>query len=261
MSVENEKKTGDILGIAPYGEALKVSVEKGFAGAEALLSRICLPAAEEFGLMLRDKVSYWRLNNIIKITNKASGKIEFKEGRLELTAHPRVVKEIMDSGSWCDDNNIQEMWAGLLASSCNKSYGDDINLLFANTLKQLTSNQAKILNYLCESCKMRVDKNDLVMAEHLELPIEELRRVIEIESIHRLDCELDHLRNIDLLSNDEWGLSSDAHGAGLVFGQDDIVAHLEPSPFAIALYVKSKGAICSPKEYFKLEYREADLEE
>lgn len=245
---ENEQKPTDILGIAPYGEAIKTTVEKGFEGAQALLSRICLPVAGELGLLLQDKLRHWRLKNIIKILNKSEGLIDFKNDKLILSAHPRVVNEIIENGSWCDDEELQNMWAGLIATSCNEKLGDDSNLLFVNTLKNLTSRQAKILNYICENCTLKIDTNDLVFANHLELGVDELKKIVDFESIHEIDVELDYLRSNELIMMD-----SPAHGAGLIFGQDSIVAHLEPSPFALALFVKSKGFNGSTNDYFKIK--------
>ena len=243
MTEENNDRTGDILGIAPYGETLKLAVEKGFDAAEALLSRICIPAAEELGLLFKDKVSYWRLNNIIRMLNKSSKMIEFENDKLQLTAHPRVVKEIMDNGSWCDDDSLQEMWAGLFASSTNENYRDDVNLLFANTLKQLTSNQVKILNYACENCEIIIDRNNLVYANRVDLSVDELKRIAEFEHTYKIDCELDYLRNLELL----------IEGSGFGIGEEQLQATLIPSPFAISLYVKCKGSLLSPADYFNIK--------
>ncbi len=251
-----ENGSKDILGIASYGEALKIAVEKGFGGAEAILSRICLPAAEELGLMFRDKVRYWRLNNIIRIINKSENKIDYINGQLELTAHPRVIKEIIENGSWCDDDGIQEMWAGILAATCNEKIGDDSNLIFVNTLKQLTKSQVKIINYICQNCKIRVDKNGLLYADHIEISFDELSAVVGSDNLQQLDAELDFLRSIELLMNDH--SSFGGHGAGFVFGKDTITAHLEPSPFAINLFIKGQGFKGQPKDYFKIEYVEPD---
>ncbi|WP_081210947.1 Abi-alpha family protein [Salegentibacter sediminis] len=254
---EENKNSVDLLGIAPYGEAIKISVEKSFEAAQSVLSRICLPAAEELGLMFQDKVRYWRLNNIIKIIQKSEGKMDFESERLTLSAHPRVVKEIMENGSWCDDETLQEMWAGLIASSCDKNDGDDINLLFVNTLKNLTSNQAKILNYICENCQMEVDKNGFIFAEHIDLELDQIHRIIGDEDLHKIDTEFDNMASSELLN----GGGLVGHASGFAFGDKELKAQLEPSPFAIALYVKSKGFKGTPKEYYNLEYREPDPKE
>jgi hypothetical protein len=250
---EENKKSVDIFGIAPYGEAIKKSVEKGFDGAQAVLGRICLPAAEELGLLFQDKVRHWRLNNIIKIIQKTEGKIDYQDEKLTLSAHPRVVKEIIDNGSWCDNDEIQNMWAGLIASTCNEKEGDDGNLLYVDTLKRLTVVQAKILNYICVHCVLSVDKNGFVFAEHIKLNLDELKEITSFDEIHRLDTEFDNLASFDILK----GGPLQGHGAGFAYqdNEEELKADLEPSPFALALYVKAQGYKGSPKDYFKLEYK------
>jgi hypothetical protein len=67
----------DVLGLAPYGEALKTVVEKSFEGLYGFLSTTFQPAVEEFGYMMKDKVRYWRLRNALKVMAKAKDRIEF----------------------------------------------------------------------------------------------------------------------------------------------------------------------------------------
>lgn len=249
---EEKQKSVDIFGIAPYGEAIRTSVEKGFEGAQAVLGRICLPAAEELGLLFQDKVRHWRLNNIIQIIQKTEGKLDFQNDKLMLSAHPRVVKEIIDNGSWCDNDEIQRMWAGLIASTYNEKEGDDGNLLYVDTLKRLTVVQAKLLNYICVHCELSVDKNGFVFAEHIQLNLEQLSDITGVDDVHRLDTELDNLASFDIIN----GGALHGHGAGFTFqdNEEKLKADLEPSPFAIALYVKAQGYKGSPKEYFNLQY-------
>ncbi len=53
----DEKSSVDLFRIKPLGEAAKIVTQAAVDGAGAFLGRICLPAAEEFGLLLRDKVA------------------------------------------------------------------------------------------------------------------------------------------------------------------------------------------------------------
>src|ERR1039457_4472912 len=113
----DDTKSLDILGVRPVAKAVDRTTEASLAGASAFLSRICLPAAEEFGLLLRDRVGHWRATNAAKIAAKAEQLTAGAKGRLE--AHPRLAWQIIEKGSWTDDEVIQNMWAGLLASSCS----------------------------------------------------------------------------------------------------------------------------------------------
>ena len=68
---DKDQQSFDILGIKPVGEAVNTIVKGSVEGTSAFLSRICLPAAEEFGLLLQDKISHWRTQNLIRIAEKA----------------------------------------------------------------------------------------------------------------------------------------------------------------------------------------------
>ena len=60
-------------------------------------------------------------------------------------AHPRILFKIIEEGSWSEDGVVQDMWAGLVQSSCSDSGDDDSNLIFINLLSNMTKLQAKIL--------------------------------------------------------------------------------------------------------------------
>jgi hypothetical protein len=71
---KNEWQSLDVLGIKPLAEAINTVIKGTVDGAAVFLGRICLPAAEEFGLLLRDRVSHWRRQNLIRIAEKAERK-------------------------------------------------------------------------------------------------------------------------------------------------------------------------------------------
>lgn len=244
----NKNKVTDILGLAPYGDAIKIAVEKGFEGASALLSRICLPAAGELGLMYQDKIRYWRLKNIIRIMETAEGKFDFSNDQLQI--HPRVIHEIMEEGSWCEDNTLQNMWAGLLSASCDVQVSDS-NILFLKILKHLTSTQAKIVNLICSTCKVRQYNNVLIQGRSVILTIEELFELTGIGNIEQLDSELDNLRANDLIT----------FGGGFQVGDNPLVAKLKPSAFLLNLYAKTQGFQGSLIGFYKDRLIEEDDDE
>ena len=57
---EEKRASLDILGIKPIGDAALVLTKAVVDGAGAVLSQICLPAAEEFGGLLKEKIHTWR---------------------------------------------------------------------------------------------------------------------------------------------------------------------------------------------------------
>ncbi len=239
--MEDDKKNSslDILGIKPIGDAANTTVEKSFQGIEGFLKSVCVPALDEVGLLLRDKVRNWRLNNILSILDKAKGKLHFENEELKIQAHPRVALAIIENGSLNDNDEVQEMWAGLFASSCTKSGQEDENLIFVDLLKQLTNAQARILKYSSESVRKIIHENGLIVGDDLTLECKALIEISGINEIHRLDRELDHLRSLDLLSG------------GFVANDINLVAEISPTPLALNLYVKSQGHNSDPALFWK----------
>jgi hypothetical protein len=234
---ENKIKATDLLGIAPYGETLKLAVEKGFEGANALLSRICLPAAEELGLWYQDKVRHWRLNNLIRIINRSQGKIIFDGSKLQI--HPRIMHEIIDNGSWCEDGTLQDMWAGMLASSCSSNNPNDSNLLYVNVLKQLTGVQAIIINHICSICKViHYTEHSLIQGADLHISVDDLIGLTGLP-IEQLDAELDDLRAREIIAE------------GIVITSKPLIAIVTPTAFALNMFVKLNGVNLDPQKFYK----------
>ncbi|WP_342331744.1 hypothetical protein [Pedobacter sp. FW305-3-2-15-E-R2A2] len=229
METNNKPNVNDLLGLAPYGESLKLVIEKGFDAASAVLSRICLPAAEELGLMYRDKIKFWRLKNIIKIIDKSKNKIDFLDSELQLSLHPRIANELLEHGSLCDDDKLQEMWSGLLFVSIEIGESNDQNLLFANALKQLTAIQARLINHVCQNCKVKVCGNGLLIGGKMKMDLLEITNITGCSDIHQLDAELDSLRTSNLILG------------GFSMSKDPIEAELRVSAFLLALYSKTQG--------------------
>src|SRR5438046_870375 len=80
-------------------------------------------------------------------------------------AHPRLVQKIINESSWVEDEFVQDMWVGLLASACTESGNDDSNLVFTNLLSSLTRIQARILNHACVNATKRTPDGQLIMAD------------------------------------------------------------------------------------------------
>ena len=234
----NNDKSLDILGVKPIAEAVKTVTKGSVEGAGAFLSRICLPAAEEFGLLLRDRVSGWRAANAVKITQKAEAKTSARSSGGNLHAHPRLVMMAIEDGSWADCDEVQDMWAGLLSSSCTESGKSEDNLLFMNMLRQLTSLQARVQNYAVENCK-KYSSGNFVFAEPMIIDSKEFISMFSARSLHDADVQMDQLRALLLVEN----------GGGFHPVEDQFC--MWPSSLAINFYVRCQGYIGAANEYFK----------
>ena len=244
MADDKKNLSLDLLGIKPISDAANTTVEKSFQGIEGFLKSVCVPALDEIGLLLRDKVRHWRLNNILRILDKSKGKLHLENQELKIQAHPRVALAIIENGSLNDNDEVQEMWAGLFASSCTKDGQEDENLIFVDLLKQLTVAEARILKYASESARKIIYKNGLILGDHLTLDCKTLMEISGINEIHRLDRELDHLRSMELIGS---GLG----GGGFDVDDENLIADISPTPLALNLYVRSQGHNSDPAIYWQ----------
>jgi len=228
----------DILGIKPIGESINTLTKGAVDGAAAFLGRICLPAAEEVGLLLRDKISHWRAQNLVKIAEKAQRRLAQSNEPGETHAHPRLLFQVLEDGSWADTDDVQEMWAGLIASSCTADGRDDSNLMFINLLSQLTASQVRVLNFSCEKSEKRASESGWILGNPVIVRLDELQTITGIQDFQRLDRELDHLRALELISGG--------------FPPNSTDANIGPTSLALHLYVRCQGVLQSPIDYFGL---------
>lgn len=121
-----EDKSLDLMGIKPISKAVEKAADKTVDGLGSFFGAICMPAAEEFGLLLRDKMAVYRHKNLESICSKAKKKIEHQKIALSGQANPVLLREVLEEASWCEDENIQSMWAGLLSIAAgNTAVSDD----------------------------------------------------------------------------------------------------------------------------------------
>jgi len=232
----NENNSLDVLGVKPIADAINTVTKGTVEGASAFLSRICMPAAEEFGLLLKDHVSAWRAKNAINISKKAQDLVEKQVGGLIVMAHPRIVFNTIEHGSWADEDFMQNLWAGLLASSCTSDGTDESNLIFINMLSQLTRSQARLINYISETAKIYKSVGGWIGADEMILEPDELIRITGINDLQQLDRELDHLRALGLFNGG--------------FIPEATLAAITPLSLCLQLYVRTQGFVGSPIDYF-----------
>ena len=236
---EKDDRSIDVLGIKPVSNSIEKVTDGVVDAARAFLSRICLPASEEFGLLLQDQVKAWRASRATLLAKKAEEKVKLHHGDALVEVQPRIAHSVFDEGSWIQDEVVHDMWAGLLASACNENGGDDSNVIFIGILRQLTALQVRILRFSIEQADKYVSKDGLPYAESDPYQIEKVKEVCGLRDLIRIDRELDHLRSLELIRGG--------------FEIDSFIADLTPSPLALNLYVRADGFPGTPVEYWGLK--------
>lgn len=236
----------DILGIEPIGEAGLEVTKASIEGVSSFLGLVFKPGLEELGFLVKDRVRRWRLNNILSTLSKAKGKMDFDGQQLQLTANARVGLSIMEGCSEVDNNELQELWAGLFVSSCTPDGCDDSNMNFVDILRRMSSLEARIIDYACNNCKKVLFPNKLILAENLIVSFDILVEITGTDDLYRLDSELDHLRSIELLSPGDTFHA----GGGFIASDEKLEANITPTALALSLYYRTHSKAISPIEFW-----------
>ena len=108
-----------------------------------LFHKLLSPATEQFGLLLGEKARGYRERKLVEVLLKTDRKLADAK-RQPRPVPPRFLLPFVDGCSVENDETLQDKWAGLLATASQE--GDSISPSFIETLKQLTPEDARILD-------------------------------------------------------------------------------------------------------------------
>lgn len=111
--------------------------------AADLVHRLTGPVCDDIGAMISDSMKPYRAKNLVNTLRKTERIL--REAGLPANAVPtRLLFPIVEASSIEDDETLQEMWAGLLATASQET--DSVSPSFAETLKQMTPNEARCID-------------------------------------------------------------------------------------------------------------------
>ena len=227
-------------------------VTAGVVGFD-LIRRLCGPAADEIGLMLRDHVRLWRMKNWVRLQKRALQFLE-KEGlHSQSRLHPRLMFEIIEKGTLTEDDLLIDMWAGLLAASCTEKGGDDSNLVFTDILARMTSFEAKLLQDVClKAPEMYDEKTSFINAG--TFLTEKSKLSPHDPEYLRVNGALYHLTSMGLfriVPTAEAGVRRHVSTKGGLF---------EITTLGLELYARCQGWKGTISEFYKIEVSNGNLQ-
>ena len=140
----------------PAGESSATAVELSVVRA------VAGPGAHELGTILADRVKFWRLTNLIRISEKVD-RIR-KEKKLRPTdIRPltfAVGLPLLEHAANVEEDELQEIWANLMVSALTdfgspEDHGDDLYRTWANTLAEMSSWDCRLLGTVIEEGNSR----------------------------------------------------------------------------------------------------------
>jgi hypothetical protein len=238
------------LGNPSIGKAIEISTQTIADLTTGTFTRLVYPVAEETGLLMQDIVRILR-QNMLAVAQKADALPRPEGSRF----NPMVAGRLLEAASYADDELLQNMWAGLLASSCTAEGDDDSNLTHLNLLANMTRNQAKIIDWLAKQVPEDgwksnpfIIQNGFKVSEYVEVDGKRLSEITGESDLVRLHSELVSLvKSLNLIECQPLGMSNSRSTDSK---EEQFGYRIRPSYWCLWFYIRCQGSRLSPAEYF-----------
>ena len=223
------------------------------------MAKLLGPTAEYLGDGLLDFTKR-RAENINRIFQKASEKIG---ERIEIPGEvpPRVLKTVVNEGSYCDDELTAEYFGGVLASSRTEQGRDDRGACIAKILDGLSTYQIRAHYLIYATIKQTFSTTNFLFnmegrsKMQIFLPFSNFISTMEFNEGELLQFEqfLNHiffgLAAENLIEPTFLKYGPKEHMLGLVKGNQDGGIVCQPSVLGVELFLWAFGRAENPLEY------------
>jgi hypothetical protein len=165
------------------------------------LHRLCPSGAQEVIHGLGKELDESRTRSAIEIALKAERLLAGEPDADGMHIHPQILKSILRHGSWSNDDLVQQLWAGLLASSCSLEGTDESKRDFIELLLHVTDTQAPIFVAGCRKAGELMSGADGKALQEVIISPEEMIQITGLYDRFRTAREVSHLFNFGLLEN------------------------------------------------------------
>jgi Abortive infection alpha len=121
------------------------NLTKAVSDLTGIVTKLAGPLADEFGQILGDKVSEYRIRNWIKVAGRIQ-KMLTEAGIDPRSIAPKLFLPALQASSLEENETLQEKWAALLANASDPNKSASIESSFVEVLKQLNAEQALFLD-------------------------------------------------------------------------------------------------------------------
>ncbi|MCZ8354781.1 MAG: Abi-alpha family protein [Cyclobacteriaceae bacterium] len=183
------------------------ALEKGIDTAKEFLDKLIMPAIEETGLLLKDKVTMWKFKNQVRMLNKA--KIYCEKNNIS----PKIISlkllcPLLDYSGFEEDEILQDKWAVLLSNLVDSEQNIE-NHVFPYILSQLSSKEFQILDKVYDEKLERVRKLKIELEEFkAKRPELERQLNVKIAELNERIAQVE-LKTKALFNNEVWEIQKE----------------------------------------------------
>ena len=163
------------------------------------LGRLCPHATQDIVLLVRTGLGNMRVANSVQIALEAAAMLASDPNGYKMRADAGTIKRIIADGSWADEDWIQQLWAGLLATSCAVNPKDQLDSDLADRFSQLAPVHLRIFKAACTQAEKFETDDWVVAAKPLICEVKVLQLISRVQSLAKIERDVFHLADLGLL--------------------------------------------------------------
>jgi hypothetical protein len=130
-------------------EFVKDTIEALYRPIEGVVKAVAGPAAGELALLFQDVVKEYRLRRWVRCL-KRTQKLFADAGINAKAVKPMLLFELLDGASLEDDDDLQDVWANLLANAADSRGQVLVRMAFPRILREISREEAQYLLEMLE---------------------------------------------------------------------------------------------------------------
>lgn len=130
------------------------AIESSLDLAKGFVEKLVNPSVEELGLLIKDRISFWRFSNQVKILNKAKNICEKNNISIK-SISPKILCPYLENASLEEDEELQDKWAALLVNMVDSNENVQ-NHVFPYILSQLSKEEFLFIESKVNENKLRI---------------------------------------------------------------------------------------------------------
>lgn len=159
--------------------------EKGLETAEKVggfVSKVFKDPITEVSGLITDKLRFVRWKRMVEMSDEVNQILEEKGVNETKAVPPKLALPIFEDSSLEEDPNIQHLWNHLLANAMDPSFNDEIRYGFIEMIKNITGNEALLLNHFYQTLERENKLSPLDKIYQYSLKKEQLIQLLRITS-------------------------------------------------------------------------------
>ena len=163
------------------------------------LCRLCHEQANEALQLFGGELDKPRAEIATEIALGAEKLLASEPGADNMRAHPQIVANILQYGSWAQDDLTRQLWTGLFVTSCQLNAGDESSHDFVDLLVSVTPTQGLILVTACrKAMELGIETGNLP-SQQIIFTTQEMIQLTGICDLIRLGVEITRLFDAGLI--------------------------------------------------------------